>query len=128
MSITLSYGYKKPQTGDKGSSWFPDLEHDIQQLNDHTHNGVTSAKIPTTNISPVKYVLSGSWTEDLPNQRWYKELDLIDVNYSDVVIIVKNSVGDQLLLDVKPVTGQEKKCRIYTNDQNLTDAVAHILV
>jgi hypothetical protein len=57
-----------------------------------------------------------------------KELDLVDVNYSDVVVMVKSSAGDQLLLDVKAVSGNDKKCRIYTNDQNLTNAVAHILV
>jgi len=128
MSITLSYGYKKPQTGDKGSSWFPDLEHDIQQLNDHTHNGVTSAKIPTTNIGVVKQTLAGPWVEDVPSTRWYQELTLPnDANYADVVIVVKSAAGDQLLLDVK-AGSTAKKYKVYTNDQGLTNAVAHILV
>ena len=128
MATILSKGYILPNTGDKGSTWFPALEHNITQLNNHIHDGITSEKVKTTNIEPVKYVLSGSWTEDLPNRRWYKELDLVDVNYADVVIVVKSAAGDQLLLDVTSVSGNAKKCRIYTNDQGLTNAVAHILV
>lgn len=126
MSITLSYGYKKPQTGDKGSTWFPDLEADIQQLNDHVHNGINSAKIPTTNIDPVKQsLLSANWLLESPG-KWYQELDLVDVDYANVVIIVKNSLGEQLFLDVKPGSSA-KKYKVYTNDNNLT-ATAHVLV
>ena len=40
--LTLSKGYKKPESGDKGSVYFPAIEDNIQQLNDHTHDGVDS--------------------------------------------------------------------------------------
>lgn len=65
--LTLSYGFKLPQTGDKGSVWFPALEDDITQLNAHDHNGVNSAPIPggsitpsITNIATVDWVVFGS--------------------------------------------------------------------
>lgn len=45
MSLTLSKGYKKPQTGDSGTTFFPDLEFDIQRLNDHSHDGANSEKL-----------------------------------------------------------------------------------
>lgn len=65
MSTTLSYGYVKPATGDRGSTFFPALEDDIQQLNDHTHNGVDSAFL--TPISFAKFtseITSAGWGSD----------------------------------------------------------------
>lgn len=48
--ITLSNGYKLPDTGDFGDSWFPALEDNIQRVNDHSHNGVNSEIIDGVNI------------------------------------------------------------------------------
>lgn len=69
MSTTLSYGYKLPQDGDRGSTFFPDLEADIQQLNDHNHNGTNSAQltiqavaITTQAISSASWVAQGGGT------------------------------------------------------------------
>lgn len=60
--LTLTYGYLKPQTGDKGSDWFPALETDIQQLNDHTHNGTNSSLIPATSVTAL--------TQNIPAAGW----------------------------------------------------------
>jgi len=60
--ITLSYGVLLPQTGDRGSAWFPAVATDLQYLNDHTHNGVVGAPIPATNIEVVtQSVLAAGW-------------------------------------------------------------------
>lgn len=60
--LTLSYGYKKPETGDKGSLFWPALEDDIQQLNDHTHNGINSATLTAAAIIGVTdTILAASW-------------------------------------------------------------------
>lgn len=133
MSITLSYGYKKPQTGDKGSTWFPDLEADIQQLNDHAHNGSNSARIPSTNILSVKVSLDDpvlgqpTWTTESPG-KFYKEITIPNnADYADVFVMVKNDVGEQMFLDIKPVSGNTKKFKVYSNDSGLS-ATAHILV
>lgn len=133
MSITLSYGYKKPQTGDKGSTWFPDLEADIQQLNDHAHNGSNSARIPSTNILSVKVSLDDpvlgqpTWTTE-SDGKFYKEIIIPnDANYADVFVMIKNAAGEQMFLDIKPVSGNTKKFKVYSNDSGLS-ATAHILV
>lgn len=61
--LTLTFGYKKPQTGDRGSVFWPALEDDIQQLNDHTHNGVNSANITSAAVTAVTQTFaSGAWT------------------------------------------------------------------
>ncbi len=60
--LTLSYGFKKPQTGDKGSVFFPALETNFQLLNDHNHDGVTSVAVSTTAITKGSQTISsGSW-------------------------------------------------------------------
>lgn len=62
MSQTLSNGYKKPQTGDRGNTFFKDLEDNIQRTNDHTHNGTDSEKIPSQNIlKQTQSISSTNW-------------------------------------------------------------------
>jgi hypothetical protein len=51
--ITLTFGILKPENGDKGSSFFPALEDNFEQLNDHNHDGVTSSKISSLGVLPL---------------------------------------------------------------------------
>ena len=60
--LTLSYGFKKPETGDKGGVFFPALEDNAQQVNDHNHNGTNSARLTTLAMTVLTSdVLSASW-------------------------------------------------------------------
>lgn len=62
--LTLSYGYLKPETGDHGSIFFPALEDDIQQLNDHNHDGVNSVKLTAQSVTGVKdttSIVAANW-------------------------------------------------------------------
>lgn len=64
MSTVLSYGYVKPATGDTGASFWGQLENDIQQLNDHTHNGINSAILSSTSINPISdttSIVAANW-------------------------------------------------------------------
>lgn len=127
MSIPLNYGYIKPTTGDKGSVWFPALETNITLLAAHNHDGATAAKIVGTNILTVKQsILAANWT-DPTNGIYYQELELPNqANYSDVFIMIKDSTGNQLFLEVKPGS-TAKKYKVYCNDASLV-ATAYILV
>ena len=59
---TLSYGYKKPRSPDKGTIFWPALEFDIQQLNDHNHNGTNSAKLTAASSVVVTVsILNTGW-------------------------------------------------------------------
>jgi len=63
MSTTTTYGYKKPQTGDKGSSWFGDLEFDIDRLDSHDHEGTNSKLITPTAMSVTSQsILASAWS------------------------------------------------------------------
>lgn len=62
MATTLSYGYIQPQNGDPGSTWFPALNSNIAQLNNHNHDGVTSAQLASTSITSASVSIpAASW-------------------------------------------------------------------
>lgn len=62
--IILSYGYKKPQTGDFGDVWFPALEDNIDLVNSHNHNGVNGEKINAISlVSTTLTVLAGDFVD-----------------------------------------------------------------
>lgn len=62
MSITLSYGYKLPENGDRGATFFPDLAADIQQLNDHNHDGTDSALLSIQAVTlTTQLILAAAW-------------------------------------------------------------------
>lgn len=72
MATTLSYGYIQPANGDLGSVWFPALNTDIQQLNDHNHNGINSAPITGAAIvSGTVSIPAANWVLDVTGR--YKQ-------------------------------------------------------
>lgn len=63
MSTTLSNGYKLPQDGDLGDTWFDDLEDNIQRVNDHSHNGIDSEKLDSSALEALSATIgSGDFT------------------------------------------------------------------
>src|SRR4051812_14800351 len=60
---TLSKGFKKPESGDDGSVWFPAMEDNIQQLNDHTHDGANSQKLSATSAESYLQSPAMAWTD-----------------------------------------------------------------
>lgn len=60
--LTLTYGFKKPEANDGALVIFPAMEANIQQLNDHTHDGVNSAQLTSASIvSVTQNILLGDW-------------------------------------------------------------------
>lgn len=60
--ITLSYGFKQPETGDRGTVFWPALEDVIEQTNNHNHDGSNSAKLTSSSVTTVSQsISSASW-------------------------------------------------------------------
>jgi len=123
MGSTLSYGFEKPQTGDKGSSFFPALETDIQKMNDHNHNGTNSAKLTAAaGKSVVQALTAAGWsgsagvytrTVTLP-----AALTTPGGVYDDFAITVRNHAdGSTLFLDVVKLSSTT--FRLTINDNSL---------
>lgn len=115
MSTTLSYGYLKPVTGDRGSQIFSDLEADIQRVNDHNHDGNNSTQIPATSIVGVTQTINGIWTS-LGSGR-YRQLVTAPagISYDSYGIIFRLSTGVQFFPSVEKVSAST--FYIYAGEQ-----------
>lgn len=120
MAITLSYGYKKPQTGDRGPIVFPLLEDDIQQLNDHDHDGLNSALISSSSVIPVtQNILAGAWVS--VGNGLYRQAVTIPgaTTYDNTFISFLESVtGHLLYLTVEKISATQYY--VYINDNSLS--------
>lgn len=60
--ITTTYGYKIPENGDTGAPVFAALGGNATLVDAHTHNGINSAKITSSDLQRSTISLpSGSW-------------------------------------------------------------------
>lgn len=116
----LSNGVKKPETGDRGSVFFPALEDNCDYLNDHTHDGSLGEPIPATNISPVtQSVSSGSWSATSGGQ--YRQLLTVPngKNFDDVDITFKHSTTKEpISLGVEKVSATTYY--VFINDNSVS--------
>lgn len=111
----LSNGFKLPETGDFGDVWFPALEDNIQQMNDHTHNGTDSERLASTSVEgSFVTVLAGSFVDQLNG---YHRATVTVPNSGLVdnhVIVAKDpTTKDQIFLKVEKVAATQ--IYIYTN-------------
>jgi hypothetical protein len=65
MATTLTYGFQRPASGDKGSVFWPILEDNITQLNAHSHNGTDSALLSAaSSVATQQTVTNVGWVLD----------------------------------------------------------------
>jgi hypothetical protein len=125
MAVTLSYGYIKNQTGDKGSVFFPDLEFNIQRVNDHNHNGANSSKLTNSAIdSATQTLLAAAWSFVVDE---YKQTVTVPsgVDLSKHCPRFKHSVtGELLFLSVVILT--DTTYDVFINDNTVDLQVAYI--
>ena len=122
--ITLSYGFKLPETDDTGDIWFAALEFDITQLNSHSHNGTDSAR-----LTPITQTISsGSWASE-GNSTWSQTITITSANASLTVdgasMEFRLSNGSIIYPTVEKVTSTTYKIYINDNTQSLTALYTH---
>ena len=114
MSTTLSYGYVQPSTGDTGDAFFPALSADIAQLNNHNHDGVTSAPLATQSAS----ILAANWAS--PSGGLYSQTMTLPtgLSYDTCQIWFKLSSGEYVFPTVTRVSSTQ--FTVYCNDSSKT--------
>ena len=120
MSTTLTYGHKLPDQGDKGSSWFPDLESNIALDDSHTHNGTNSAKISSGNIAKTtQSISSANWVAVGDGTGRYRQVITFPsgVLYDDTLFSFADSSGNRYFLNVEKIT--DSTYYVYINDNSL---------
>jgi hypothetical protein len=111
---TLSYGYKKPDSIDKGDTVFPALETNIQMLNDHTHDGSNSALLATQTVS----VSASGWSAVGTSGLYRKTVTVpTGLNYDTCDVWVKRSTGERCYPTLERISSTQ--FYIYTNDSSL---------
>lgn len=119
----LSYLFKKPQTGDKGSVFWPALEEDIQKMNDHTHNGSNSARLSSSSITASTQAISSvSWSATSGGT--YRQLVTLPgtMLYDEYIIVFKDQASPkgQLFLNVEKVSSNTYYVYINDNTKSIT--------
>lgn len=118
--LTLSYGFKKPETDDTGDVWFPAMAANMQQLNDHSHNGTDSARLTATTQS----LLAASWSADLGGGS-YRQLVTMPagLTFDAVTIEVRLSNGTVIHPTITKVSSTT--FYVYVNDNTLDLTVVY---
>lgn len=119
---TLSYGVKKPQTGDKGSVFFPALEDDLEQLNDHNHNGTNSEKLTGSSVTAVKQNIANSGWASHGSDGGFRQLVTMPgtMLFDDYLVLFKDQATGkkQILLEAEKVSSNTYY--VYCNDDSLS--------
>jgi len=116
--ITLAYGLKKPESGDKGPEVFPALEGNFDQLDDHDHNGTNSKQLTTTSfVQTVQTLSSVNWS--LVSNGIYKQTATTPagVSYDTKTPQFRLSTGELLYLDTVRLSATQFE--VYINDNSV---------
>jgi hypothetical protein len=118
--ITLSFGFKKPETNDKGDIVFPALEDNIQQLNDHNHNGTNSSKIDSSAITPLsETILAAGWVATTNGFRQLVNLPA-SLAYDTTGFDCRLTSGDIFYPTIEKISASQFYIYINDNTQNVT--------
>lgn len=123
---TLSNGYKKPDTGDRGNVFFPALEDNIQRLNDHTHNGSDSNKLTAESFLATvdnTSLVPANWTVQ-PSGLYRAAVTMPGSLLFDTTTIQLRTNNKALYADIEKVT--TNTFYVYVNDSTLTVSVLYI--
>lgn len=118
MATTLSFGYVKPQTGDKGSVFWPALEGNVQKVNDHTHNGTNSARLTSTSVVAVTATLAAEdWASEGGGTFSQTKAMPVGMNYVDYHISFRDADGHYLHPTIERASSTSYK--VYVNNNTL---------
>lgn len=124
MSTTLPFGRKLPTDGDRGSSWFDDLEANIALDDAHTHDGVTSPLLPSTSIGKTTTAIANaSWAAVAGQIGTFSQTIVLPSGITMLNMIPKFQInngadlGDILYLTMQQITATSYE--LFINDSSL---------
>lgn len=120
MPTTLTYGRKKPISGERGATVFTSLEDNITRDDAHSHNGTDSARLNPKDFSKTHTTLaSGSWVAVAGQTGTYRQLLTLPAGYTllDVVPKFYISTGTIIYPSVEYVSATT--AYVYINDNTI---------
>jgi hypothetical protein len=126
MATTLSFGYTKPQDGDKGQQLFDALEANWQQVNDHNHEGTNSAKLGSAALNHTSQALANSNWSSVGNGIFRQVVSTVGgLSYENYEVVFRNSAnGDRLFLDTEKISTSQ--FYVYCNDSSVDLTVIYV--
>lgn len=103
--LTLTYGFKKPEANDKGPTIFPAMEQNIQQLNDHTHDGSNSPRLNASSVATVSQTVPKAGWLDLTNGNYHQQVTMLPgFSYDTSVLSFRNPDGSYVYPSVTKIS------------------------
>lgn len=118
--LILSFGFQKPQSNDRGPVIFPAMEENIQQLNDHTHDGVNSAKLTGASIESVQGTINSAGWVLLSGGHYKQTVNMpVGFDYDKTQMSFRiASTGHEINPTIEKVSSTQYD--IYCDDNTLT--------
>ena len=117
----LDYDYKQPEKGDKGSTFFPALEYNINRLAVHSHDYSDSGILTTSStVNSTQEILKGLWVAVSGHTGLFKQTITLlgGLEYPKLGIFFKEKITkDMLVLTVNWVS--DTSYDVYINDNAL---------
>jgi hypothetical protein len=117
--LTLSYGYKKPQAGDKGTPLFQALEENIQRVNDHNHDGVNSPALTAQSLQGIpQSILAANWVAFGPTGHYRQLVTMFaGFNFDTCYTSFRKTTGEMIYPTVERFSATQ--FYVYTTDPTL---------
>jgi len=121
---TLSNGYLLPETGDRGSTFFPALESNITRLNAHKHDGTDSEILTPEAFAGLTATINpGDWS--LHTNGLYRHVLTMPGNKVFDTTTIRMVAGNNIIYgDIEKVTANTFYA--YVNDPSLTVTVLYL--
>jgi len=115
--IILVHGVEQPTTGDRGSVFFPALEHLCQKFATHTHDGVDSYAVSSAySTAGTALAPAGSWV--LVTNGLYSQNVTLPTNFdydNSEIEVRDNTTGEVILAEYIKVSATELTIFAATN-------------
>lgn len=111
----LSNGYKKPETGDLGSTWFPALEDNVDLSNSHAHDGTDGTKINAVNLLKQTLTVLAASFADQGNGYWRATVTVPNALSIDNFCVTLKDPTTKEVIHAKTEKLSSTQFYIYTN-------------
>lgn len=123
--LLTTYGYKKPESGDTGESFFPALNFNTDRFDAHSHNGTDSVLLAINAITlSTQAILAAAWgSVDATTGLYRQEITLptvasVALTFDAIAIQMRDTATKEIIFP-KVVKSAASKYYVYTNDNSL---------
>ena len=113
---TLSYGYKKPQAADTGDVFYPAMSSNMDLINNHSHDGSTSAPLSASNQT----IQNSSWVSVGGSPGIYEQTFSLAVGFNAYQIDIWFFDSNNNSVHLEYVVASSSSITVYTNNSSET--------